>query len=207
MRLFVAFELPDSMREEAGRWIAEVRRGLPPARWVRPEGLHLTLKFLGETAEDALGGLGAALAPAFAAAPALTARLADGGCFPPGRPARVAWIGVAVERADGASASSGPGVRDGGEALAALQRRVDEAAAEALGLERDRRPFSPHVTLARPNPPWRRPAVEAFARASTAPLPGRLGETFLLLHGALVESRLGPRGARYRTLAAYPLAA
>ena len=49
LRLFVAFELPERLREETGRRMAEARRALPPARWVRAEGLHLTLKFLGAT--------------------------------------------------------------------------------------------------------------------------------------------------------------
>ncbi len=200
MRLFVAFELPDRLREQLGRRMDELRRELPRARWVRPEGLHVTLKFLGETAEGAAAGLGAALAPAFAAAPALTARLAGGGCFPPGRPARVAWVGLAVARA-GASGDDRAGAAAD---LAALHGRVEEVAQTALGVAPEGWPFSPHVTLARPDPPWRREAVERFAHALAGDL-GSLGEPFALDHGSLVESLLGPGGARYRTVEAYAM--
>lgn len=203
MRLFVAFELPAALREEIGRRTAELRPTLPPARWVRPEGLHLTLTFLGETDERSLPALGADLAPAFAAAPALTGRLAGGGGFPPGRPARVVWVGVGV-------AVSGAGGGDAGGHLVALQRRVDGAARGALGLAPERRPFSPHVTVARPQPPWPRAAVEAFAGRFAPPLSGALGEPFPLAAGTLIESVLGGvggGGARYRTVDRFPLEA
>ncbi len=200
MRLFIAFELPDRLREGLGRRMAELRRVLPRARWVRPEGLHVTLKFLGETAEGALAGLGAALGPAFAAAPALTARLAGGGCFPPGRPARVAWVGLAVARAGASDDDRAGATAD----LAALHGRLEEAARAALGVAPEGRPFSPHVTLARPDPPWRREAVEHFAQTLAGDL-GSLGEPFAVDHGSLVESRLGTGGARYRTVETYAM--
>jgi 2'-5' RNA ligase len=199
VRLFVAFELPDGLRREVGRRIDEARRQLPAARWVRPEGLHLTLKFLGETAASAVADLGVALGPAFATAPALSARLGAGGCFPPGRPARVAWLGVEVARADGGNGA------EASDALAALHRRVEEAAREVAGVAAEGRPFRAHVTLARPDPPWGRPAVEAFGRAFADERAAPLAASFPLDHGALIESRLGPGGARYRTVAIYPL--
>lgn len=196
MRLFVAFELPPRLRDEAGRRMAEARRALPPARWVRPEGLHLTLKFLGATDPGALAALHGELGPAFAAAPALTARLDVPGCFPPGRPARVAWLGVAITRDGGEDATAD---------LLALHGRIEAGAAGSLALAPEGRPFSAHVTVARPDPPWPRPAIDAFAKAFGAPLPGALSEPFPLAAGALVESVLGPGGARYRTVERYPL--
>lgn len=185
MRAFVAFELPSALRRETARRTSELRQRLPPARWVGPEALHLTLRFLGEVAEERLTELGAGLAGAFAAAPRLTLRLADAGCFPPRRPARVAWIGVRAE--------------EGGEPLLALHRRVDAVAGEVLGLAAEERPFHPHVTLARCRRPWPRPAVEAW----TETLAGPLGEPFRADSGSLMESRLDPRGARYRRLASF----
>jgi RNA 2',3'-cyclic 3'-phosphodiesterase len=197
LRLFVAFELPERLRDETGRRMAEARKTLPPARWLRPEGLHLTLKFVGATDQAALAALSAALAPAFAAAaPELTARLGAPGCFPPDRPARVAWLGVEITRSGGEDARA---------ELAALHRRIEAAAERSLGLTPEGRPFSPHLTVARPEPPWPRPAVDAFAEAFGPPLTGSMNEPFPLGAGALVESVLGPGGSRYRTVERYPL--
>jgi 2'-5' RNA ligase len=193
VRLFVAFELPAAVRAAIGRRLDELRGGLPRARWVRPESMHLTLKFLGEVDEAEVPGLGAELGPLCAAAAPMTARVDGAGCFPPARPARIAWLGLEVEGPGGA----GPGA--GG--LAALQAAIDRAAARLPGVERDRRPFSPHVTVARCDPPWPRPAAERFAAA----LGGPLGEPFALDRAALVASRLGPGGARYSAVGTYPL--
>jgi RNA 2',3'-cyclic 3'-phosphodiesterase len=206
VRLFVAFELPEGVREEAGRRAAEARRALPPARWVRAEGLHLTLKFLGETDPGALAALGAGLTAAFAAAPAMTARLDGAGGFPSGRPARVAWIGVAgADVSDAGSANAH--AADACDALGALQERVAAVAEEAAGAERERRPFSPHVTVARPDPPWPRTAIESFIARFTAAPGSPLAAPFPLAAGSLVESVLGAGGSRYRTVATFPLAA
>jgi 2'-5' RNA ligase len=188
LRLFVAFELPEHLRRAVGERVAATRRELPPARWVRPEGLHLTLKFLGDTELSRLPDLSAGLAAAFAAAPPMAARLAGEGCYPPGRPARVAWLGLSLD--------------GGADALAALHRRVEEVARDAAGVAPEDRPFSPHVTLARCDPPWRPAAVAAFGRAFA----GLPAEPFPLAAGALIESRLGPGGSRYTALAHFPVA-
>lgn len=192
MRLFVAIELPAAVRREALRRAAAVRERLPAARWVRPEAMHLTLRFLGEVEPDRVAVLSPALAEAFAASPPFTLALHGGGCYPPRRPARVAWAGV---RADGTKTAADP--------LLALQARVEAASAAFLGEEPERRPFSPHVTLARCKQPWNRDEVEAF----TAALAGPVGEPFAVDRGALIQSRLSPQGARHDTLETFPLPA
>ncbi len=193
MRAFVALELPEPVRREAVRRADAVRDRLPAARWVRAEAIHLTLRFLGEVDPARLPALSAALVPAFAAAPRLVLALRGGGCYPPGRPARVAWASVRVEGAAGA----------GGDPLPALQARVEAAAVAALGVEPESRPFSPHVTLARCKEPWNRAEVETFGAA----LAGPVGEPFEVDHGSLIESTLTPRGSRYRTVETFPLGA
>lgn len=193
MRLFVAFELPAAVRAAIGRRLDALRGELPRARWVRPESMHLTLKFLGEVDEAEVPGLEAELAPLCAAAAPMTARLDGGGCFPPGRPARIAWLGFETGGPGGAGTEA--------SGLAAVQASIDRAAARLPGVERDRRPFTPHVTVARCDPPWPRPAAERFAAA----LGGPLGEPFALDRAALIASRLGPGGARYRPVGVYPL--
>lgn len=186
-RLFVALDLPAGHRQEIARRAGALRGALPAARWVRQEAMHLTLAFLGDTPADRVDGLVAALAPAFAAAPELDLVLAGGGTFPPGRPARVAWVGL-----------TGP------SALAALQRRVAGVAAElatALGRPADRKPFHAHVTVARPRRPWNRRAAERFAAAFEGPV----GEPFRVAEGVLYRSRLDPGGAIYTPLERFPL--
>lgn len=194
MRAFIALELPEPVRREATRRAAAVRDRLPAARWVRPDALHLTLRFLGEIDPGKVPALSAALAPAFAAAPELVLALHGGGCYPLGRPARVAWTGVRV-----AAPEVAPGAGDA--PLPALQARVEAASVAALGIEPETRPFSPHVTLARCKRPWNRAQAEAFGEA----LAGPMGEPFTVGHGSLIESRLSSEGSRYRTVETFPM--
>jgi 2'-5' RNA ligase len=193
MRLFVALEIPEPVRREVRRRIAGLRERLPRARWVNPDVLHLTLFFLGEVPADGAAALASRLRDAFAPFPAMSLRLAGAGTFPAGRPARVAWIGVAAP-----------------PQLVPLQAAVAQAAREALGPpaapaapEERERPYRPHVTLARCPSPWPRGAVEKWAAACAR----EIGPPFLATGGVLVESRLSPRGPRYRNLAELPLAA
>lgn len=184
LRLFLALDLPEDVRREIGERAGRLRARLPAARWVRPEGLHLTLAFLGPVESGRVAGLTAAVAPVFAAAAPLTATVGGGGTFPPGRPARVAWVGVHA-----------------GPELPALQGAVAEAAYRSLDLETDTRPFHAHVTVARPRRPWNRRAADELARA----FEGELGEPFVVTEAVLYRSELGPGGSRYTALERYPL--
>lgn len=187
MRLFIALEVPEPVRREVRRRIAGLRDRLPRARWVDLEVLHLTLLFLGEVAPERAATLTAALGPVFASFPPLPLRLAGGGTFPPGRPARVAWIGVTAP-----------------PELMSLQAAVARAAATAVDLPpADGRAYRPHVTLARCPSPWPREAAQKFAAA----FPAEIGPPFLASRGVLIDSKLSPRGPRYRDLAELPLAA
>jgi RNA 2',3'-cyclic 3'-phosphodiesterase len=184
MRLFVALEIPASLHLEIARLRQELEPRLPRARWVRPEGIHLTLLFLGEVEEGAVAALRSGLAAAFARHPPLTLAMRGAGTFPPGRPARVAWLGMEAR-----------------PELAPLQAAVTAAAVAALGIEPERRPFHPHLTLARPDPPWRRPEAERFTAAADRPF----GDPFDVDRGVLMRSHLGRGGARYEVAAALPL--
>jgi RNA 2',3'-cyclic 3'-phosphodiesterase len=185
VRLFVALEVPAAVRREVGRRMAGLRERLPRARWVDPEAIHLTLLFLGEVAAGRAPALAAALAAACAPHPPLALRLAGGGTFPPGRPARVAWVGLAAP-AD----------------LAALQADAVRAAVASAGFEPEKRPYHPHVTLARCPLPWPRGAAEKFVAA----FPAEVGPPWIAGRGVLMESKLSPRGSRYQVLADLPLA-
>jgi 2'-5' RNA ligase len=185
MRLFVALEIPEPVRREVARRVAGLRDRLPRARWVDPANLHLTLLFLGQVDEAQVPVLTAALRKGFARNQPLELRLAGAGTFPPRRPARVAWVGMET-----------PGD------LLALQADVSDAAVAAVGFEPEERPFSPHVTLARCEPPWPRDAAEKFATA----FPDTVGQPWTAEGGVLMESKLSPKGARYRVVEELPLA-
>ncbi len=184
MRLFIALEVPAELQAELGRRMERLRPLLPAARWVRPEGLHLTLCFLGETAPAVLPRLEAALGAAFARHPSFAWTLAGAGTFPPSRPARVAWLGVEAPAS-----------------LAALQRDVEASACEAAGATPESRAFHPHLTLARPLSPWPREAISAWQ----AGFAGWRSPAIAVTAGVLMESELGPGGARYRRRAEFPL--
>ena len=137
-RLFVAAALPEDATEAVRSIVDEVRAeplpdGARDVRWVRLDGLHLTLRFLGPTAEDRVEPTAAAVrAVASAAAGAIDLELGGTGTFPShGRP-RAVWIGIVA----------------GAEALTQLAVDLNTALADA-GWERDDRPFRAHLTLAR----------------------------------------------------------
>jgi 2'-5' RNA ligase len=186
MRLFVAIEIPDAVRREVGRRVAGLRERLPRARWVDPAKIHLTLLFLGQTPPEKVPALCDALREACARHGPMEMALEGGGTFPPRRPARVAWIGLAAP-----------------DELLAVQADVSAAAVAAIGFEPEERPFKPHVTLARCEPPWPRDAADKLAAA----FPGVVGPPFVADEVVLMESKLSPKGASYSVVEAFPLAA
>lgn len=175
MRCFLAVELPQAQKDTVMAGLAKLKAKLPAARWVRPEGLHITLKFLGEQQESQAASLMAALAELLAEAPPeVKVSLAGGGFFPNASRPRVAWLG-----------GEAPGLEKWAEA--------SEEAAAFIGVAREPRPFSLHVTLARLERPWPQGACQRFlqelATWQLAP--------FLAREVVLFESTLGPGGAVY----------
>ncbi|MCC6929216.1 MAG: RNA 2',3'-cyclic phosphodiesterase [Gemmatimonadaceae bacterium] len=134
MRLFVAVTLPDDVRESIARATAELRSAAPRVRWVRPEVLHLTVKFLGERPHGDERRIGDALRPSLAQASGCDATIRGAGAFPNFRRPRVVWLGMHPLAP-----------------LAAIARHVDDSLL-ALGIARESRPFRAHVTLGRVAP-------------------------------------------------------
>ena len=124
IRLFVAIELPETVRDR----LVGLQGGVPGARWLTDDQLHLTLRFIGEVTEDVGHDIDDALLTI--RAPAFELELSGVGEFG-GNNSRALWAGV---RANGA--------------LVHLQKKV-ETALQRIGLEPETRKFSPHVTLAR----------------------------------------------------------
>jgi RNA 2',3'-cyclic 3'-phosphodiesterase len=146
--------------------------------------LHLTVKFLGEVAEDRIEDIAGALIGAVLGVEAFDAQVEGLGAFPSAARPRVVWAGVT----------------GGAGALSDVAGRIDEAL-DALGFAREARPFSPHVTLGRVRQPGRAPALtEALRGAAGRPF-GRLR----VARASLMRSELSPRGARYTELAAASL--
>jgi len=182
LRAFFAVALSDEARACAVRSIETLRAAVQAdVRWVPAENQHLTLKFLGEIGEDRVDALVARASAKLAAVAPFELALAGFGAFPSAREARVLWLGV----------SRGAGF------LAKIARKLD-GASRVAGAERERRPFSAHLTLGRLREPAR-VEIERLA-APTAP-------PWIVSEVVLYESRLAPDGARYVPLAHLALGA
>ena len=175
-RLFVGLSLPEDVRDA----LSSLWAGLPGAKWVDPDNLHVTLRFIGEVsradAEDIDGTLARIDAPAFQLS------LAGVDCFQTGRRVRAVWVGVAGE-----------------PLLNHLQDKVESAVVRA-GHPPERRKFKPHVTLARfKNGTSDRIGdfVAAHAGFTAAP--------FQVERFTLFRSRLGAAGPHYEPLNDYDL--
>lgn len=131
-RLFVAIEIGDGERRALGRIQSRLRRLLPSVRWVKPDTIHLTLRFIGDTEESRVGNAADALACAAAGCAPFDFTLRGVGAFPDARRPHVLWVGV----------------EDPGGSLAALADRLNARLA-AAGFPPEDRPFSPHVTIGR----------------------------------------------------------
>lgn len=179
MRLFIAIELPDGIKRAIAAVQEELRKAGADASWTRPEGIHLTLKFLGDAPDAKVPAITAALAAAVREATRFRLDVAGAGAFPNSKNPRVLWVGV---RGDAAK-------------LAAVQASVERAMA-GLEFEPEDRPFSPHLTLARikylrPRFSWQQ-AIEGIKDAS-------LGG-FDVIAVSLMKSELKPSGAVYTEL-------
>ncbi len=176
-RLFVAIDLPDTVRES----LANLAHGVERARWVDMAQLHLTLRFIGQvdsgTAQDVTAALSMVDATAFEMC------LKGVGYFPPRKKARVLWVGV-----------------EAGPPLAALQRQIADVLAEA-GVEEEKRRFHPHVTIAR----FREPAPHFVTGPFIAAHSLYRSDTFTAEEFHLYSSTLARSGAIHQREASYPL--
>ena len=187
MRLFVALEIPAAVRDNLAALLKDLRDlslrvGDKRGRWVRPENLHVTLKFIGEAADAKLEGIRDSLAKIRSDAP-VDLQFRGLGYFPHERHPRVLWVGL--------NASSN---------LALLAGDIDRAL-EAQGVAPEKRAFAPHVTLARFEPPGLHEKLGAAIQKNSQ----REFGSFQARDFHLIESKLRPSGAEYTTLASFPL--
>jgi 2'-5' RNA ligase len=189
IRAFIAIPLPATLLDKLAALQRRLERQVPPrsVRWVRAEGIHLTLKFLGDTPTDRLPDIKQVLATVSRHAPACAFTAEGLGCFPNTHRPRVVWVGI----------------REPTGRLEALQGAIEEVVAP-LGFPPEGRNFSPHLTLGR---------IGRRASRSDAALVGQLvadTDVGTLAEVAadrfcLIRSVLKPSGAEYTTLEEFHL--
>ena len=186
MRLFVALQIPDSIRNDYAKLMEELRRldakaAKKKPKWVRPENLHVTLKFIGHTDPAKLDAIRTALAKV-SSQQEIRLHFRNIGFFPNANRPRVIWGGMQAP-----------------EYLAALAHAVDQQIA-SFGFPAEERDFAPHLTLARLDPP-------GIDRELRAAIEKHAARDFGVLHTSefhLIESKLKPSGAEYTTLQSFP---
>jgi 2'-5' RNA ligase len=188
VRLFAGIEIDDTVRERAVAIAQSARAALDRAlslRWVPPQNLHITVWFFGEVPERAAADILNAIERPFLV-PSFDLHVAGLGAFPPSGIPRVLWLGVET----------------GGESLTRLHAEL-ATRLRPLGFEPERRPVSPHMTLARVKGVLsgaRPPQVRALWRD----LPADAG-ICRISAVTLFRSRLSPKGAAYEPLVRVPL--
>ena len=182
MRLFAAVPVAASVKAQLHASLAEWRADGWFKRWVHPDDYHITLKFLGETDAYRVKAVHAALRQAAGACSPFTLSAATVGCFGPPAAPTVFWAGLAGDLA----------------ALHALQRAV-ETQLVALGFEAERRPYAPHITLARQAQTATRDRLRAVALPPAESLTWRADEI------VLYRTHMG-RSPMYEAIVRVPLA-
>ena len=186
MRAFIAIDLPVAIRAALREKQQAFQAACPDASWTRPEGIHLTLKFLGEISEAQVKQVSDALS-ALERFEAFEIGVEGFGFFPDARRPRVFWAGLQAP-----------------PALPELAARV-ETALESLGFPREQRPFTPHLTLARFKIPRSQAALQGLLEREVGAVrePPLLGR-FAVSEFFLFESKLSPHGAEYTKVARFP---
>lgn len=194
MRLFVALDIENEIRDRIARFVEGVQGFAPDARWVKAESLHVTLKFIGEQPEAAVVKIKESLATIRARTTEI--RFRGCGFFPTAKSARVFWVGI-----------------EAGPELASLAAAVDGKMA-TLGIPKEERVFSPHLTLARaggrsgapgrmkgdrPNRVFQR-LREKLLAVPTPEFGNIVAREFFLY-----QSQLSPKGSKYTKLERFVL--
>lgn len=192
MRIFVGLDLPEEIRSRIAQFMADVRGLAPDVRWVAAESLHVTLKFVGEKPDAIVSQVQESLVSV--SAPSFEIAFRGSGFFPTPKSARVFWIGI-----------------EGGAALAKLAYQIEDVLA-GIGIPKEERAFSPHLTLARAGAgaPQRKKADHANSRFAMlqqrlAQMPATEFGTMLARDFFLYRSQLSSQGSRYTKIARFTL--
>ncbi len=176
LRAFIAIPLPPDIVELAADLQLRLKSGGLKLRWVRSQGMHLTLKFLGDIPESQVDDLGGAMQRAGSGFGIVDLAAQGMGVFPGIKRPRVLWLGIGGET----------------ERLARLHGRLD-AELEQIGISREKRPFRAHLTLARA-----KGAVNTRLLLDTMQRQGQYAaRPFQAQQMVLYQSDLRPQGAVY----------
>jgi 2'-5' RNA ligase len=186
IRSFLALDPPEEILREIGRVQERLRKLIHgDVRWVRPESIHLTLKFFGDIPERDVANISAVAGKAAAGVRPMDLAIGGAGVFPdPHRP-RIIWLGM-----------NGDVAR-----LTTFQQGMERALQE-IGFPREERPFRPHLTLGRIKTPKGLIGLTGVLEKGETYTAGRFTASGL----GLFKSDLTPRGAIYTRLAGYPFA-
>ena len=179
LRLFVAVDVPEEVRDRLAKTVALHRDRVPGARWAPPENWHVTLKFLGSVDPPLLDWVLSSVGEAASEHIPFMARLSAMGAFPSAKRARVVWAGLEDRHGE----------------LVSLARSVDRTLEREFPAEQ--RPFSPHLTLAR--------LKEQAALPEDVLSLDVKSEPFRIATLRLYRSYLGRPSARYEVLREFPL--
>lgn len=194
VRAFLAIELPQELRTTLAAIEQDMKRQLERTvdrhvriSWVRPDSMHLTLRFLGDTVDESIEPLRVAIEESMSAHQAIPIPLERLGTFPRPQAPRVLWVGPSVSWEQGREA----------QRLTSLHRAV-EACCRAANFAPEERPFSPHLTLARIKE-GERQVGQALAQNGLLERPVAIG--MLPVEAiVLMKSELRPTGSVYTKL-------
>ena len=188
-RTFIALELNEALQRFLGGIISQISQELPDLRWVDPTGIHLTLAFLGELSDDQLAAaIGASEEAAQKAIP-FEYRLKGLGIFGSTHQPRVIWMGV----------EDLPSGKIQGSPLQQLHHVLTRKL-ELRGFEIEKRPFSPHLTLARIKQPLSPDEQQRLQRLLHSRLAGSSSAVYQVNNLCVMKSELSRAGAKYTCL-------
>jgi len=184
VRTFICIEIPDSISERIGSLQTQLKAIDAPVSWTKPSNIHLTLKFLGAVEATRIQNVARAVHRAAVGINTFEIEISGAGCFPSTRSPRVLWIGLP----------------EGPDALKQLHSNL-EAELEREGFAREKRKFSPHLTLGRLRGP-----KNAAQLAEALIESGFSAEAFKATQVIVMRSDLSPTGSTYTPQAVIKLA-
>ena len=188
-RTFIALELNEALQRFLGGIISQISQELPDLRWVDPTGIHLTLAFLGELSDEQLVEAIHAADEAARKATPFEYRLKGLGIFGSTHQPRVIWMGV----------EDLPSGKIQGSPLQQLHRVLTRKL-ELRGFEIEKRPFSPHLTLARIKQPLSPDEQQRLQRLLHSRLAGSSSAVYQVNNLCVMKSELSRAGAKYTCL-------
>ena len=185
IRAFIAIDLSREVRDALRSLQEDLKKTRADVRWVKPEAIHLTLKFLGNITEDTVGKVAGGMGAAAREARACTIHIRGLGAFPSTARPRIVWVGV----------------REDTGALRDLQGRIEHEM-ERIGVHRETRSFRPHLTLGRFTSSRGRDQIVPRLEEGA----DRVMGSFIADEIVLFKSTLLPSGAEYSRLNSTALA-